>query len=36
LLNKPVAKKGLGFGTQGSSLVLPGLLVALALSPPCG
>ena len=29
LLTKPVAKNGLGFGTQGSSLILLGLLVAL-------
>ena len=31
LLTKPVAKQGLGLGTQGSSLVLFGLLVALVL-----
>ncbi|MDQ2794054.1 MAG: hypothetical protein M3Y12_08605 [Bacteroidota bacterium] len=31
LLTKPVAKQGLGFGTQGSSLILFGLLVALVL-----
>ena len=31
LLTKPVAKHGLGFGTQGSSLILFGLLVALIL-----
>ena len=31
LLTKPVAKNGLGFGTQGSSLILLGLLVALVI-----
>lgn len=31
LLTKPVAKNGLGFGTEGSSLILFGLLVALVL-----
>ncbi|MGY3087344.1 putative membrane-anchored protein [Hymenobacter sp. UYAg731] len=31
LLTKPVAKQGLGLGTQGSSLVLFGLLAALVL-----
>jgi len=31
LLTKPVAKNGLGFGTQGSSLILLGLLVGLVI-----
>ena len=31
LLTKPVAKNGLGFGTQGSSLILLGILVALVI-----
>ena len=31
LLTKPVAKNGLGFGTQGSSLILLGILVVLVL-----
>ena len=31
LLTKPTAKQGLGFGTEGSSLILFGLLVALVL-----
>jgi uncharacterized membrane-anchored protein len=31
LLTKPVVKNGLGFGTQGSSLILLGLLVALVI-----
>lgn len=31
LLTKPVEKQGLGFGTQGSSLILLGLLVALVI-----
>lgn len=38
LLTKPVSKNGLGFGTQGSSLILLGLLVGLVvyttLRPP--
>lgn len=31
LLTKPVEKQGLGFGTEGSSLILMGLLVALVV-----
>ena len=31
LLTKPTAKQGLGFGTEGFSLILFGLLVALLL-----
>jgi uncharacterized membrane-anchored protein len=31
LLTKPVAKNGLGFGTQGASLILLGMLVALVI-----
>lgn len=31
LLTKPVAKQGLGFGTQGSSLILFGLLLGLII-----
>ena len=31
LLTKPVAQHGLGFGTQGSSLILFGLLVGLVI-----